>query len=147
MRAAGTSNASALQKAKNLFGARGEAGRVGTIKREAIVLLLYIVPASSWNGSLTPAWKIFLAMQLMSLWTSESFVDMHSFDIVTSLKLSVMRTSIEADAFCNCPSLRRVIMPGVKVVGAGAFNTCISLMNVECGELEVIEEMAFVWCR
>ena len=46
---------------------------------------------------------------------------------------------IEPCAFCCCPRLRRVIMPGVKVVGGSAFWGCNALEDVECGKLEIIE--------
>ena len=49
-------------------------------------------------------------------------------------------------AFKQCPSLRRVIMPGVKVVVAGAFWDCKALTDVECGKLEIIGEHAFDGC-
>eukprot|EP00986_Skeletonema_menzelii_P006790 scaffold2578_cov136-Skeletonema_menzelii.AAC.6 len=53
---------------------------------------------------------------------------------------------IEQDAFLICLSLRRVIMPGVKIVEEGAFRECIALTDVECGKLEIIEEGAFGCC-
>ena len=54
--------------------------------------------------------------------------------------------TIESRAFCDCPSLRRVIMRGVKVVERGAFNWCTALQDVECGKLEIIGEVAFRQC-
>ena len=54
---------------------------------------------------------------------------------------------IEKYAFDNCPRLRRVVMPGVKVVEGGVFNNCKALSDVECGKLEKIEEMAFSYCE
>eukprot|EP00984_Skeletonema_dohrnii_P013221 scaffold5460_cov153-Skeletonema_dohrnii-CCMP3373.AAC.8 len=53
---------------------------------------------------------------------------------------------VERGAFSWCPSLRRVIMPGVEVVKKYAFNECKALTYVECGKLERIEERAFSWC-
>ena len=50
---------------------------------------------------------------------------------------------IEQRAFENCPSLRRVIMPGVKVVEESAFWKCEALTDVECGKLEIVGEWAF----
>eukprot|EP00985_Skeletonema_marinoi_P014169 scaffold7132_cov79-Skeletonema_marinoi.AAC.1 len=50
-------------------------------------------------------------------------------------------------AFARCPSLRRVIMPGVEVVEDCAFNSCKALMYVECGKLERIEGCAFDGCK
>eukprot|EP00984_Skeletonema_dohrnii_P007518 scaffold2735_cov75-Skeletonema_dohrnii-CCMP3373.AAC.3 len=50
-------------------------------------------------------------------------------------------------AFCLCPSLRRVIMPGVEVVETYAFSSCEALTVVECGKLERIEERAFNCCN
>eukprot|EP00985_Skeletonema_marinoi_P027475 scaffold22617_cov223-Skeletonema_marinoi.AAC.1 len=35
--------------------------------------------------------------------------------------------TVERSAFCNCPSLRLVIMPGVEVVERGAFSCCKAL--------------------
>ena len=53
---------------------------------------------------------------------------------------------IERGAFSGCRSLRRVIMPGVKIVECRAFDSCRALTNVECGKLEVIKESAFIGC-
>ncbi len=39
---------------------------------------------------------------------------------------------IEQLAFCSCPSLRRLIMRGVKIVEQDAFNGCFALEYVEC---------------
>ena len=49
-------------------------------------------------------------------------------------------------AFYNSPFLRRVIMPGVKVLEQCAFNLCTSLTYIECGKLEVIGQSAFASC-
>jgi len=46
-------------------------------------------------------------------------------------------------AFYECPSLRRVKMPGVKIVAAWAFACCKALRYVECGKLERIGRWAF----
>ena len=54
---------------------------------------------------------------------------------------------IEEYAFFKCPSLRRVIMPGVKIVEQQAFEQCIELTDVECGKLEIIGEEAFYCCK
>jgi len=54
---------------------------------------------------------------------------------------------VEEFAFNYCPSLRRVIMPGVEVVEHGAFAECTALTDVECGKLERIEMSAFYWCE
>eukprot|EP00985_Skeletonema_marinoi_P015811 scaffold8271_cov149-Skeletonema_marinoi.AAC.5 len=54
---------------------------------------------------------------------------------------------VEEFAFNNCPSLRRVIMPGVEVVEQLAFRYCEALADVECGELEIIGEYAFSYCE
>ena len=50
---------------------------------------------------------------------------------------------IERGAFILCPSLRRVIMPGVKEVEKMAFWGCLALADVECGKLEIVGEWAF----
>ncbi len=52
---------------------------------------------------------------------------------------------IERYAFCGCTSLRRVIMPGVKIVQQFAFDGC-DLTDVECGNLDIIGEGAFRHC-
>ena len=54
---------------------------------------------------------------------------------------------IEQMAFHNCPSLRRVVMPGVKIVVGWAFFNCEALEDVECGRLEIIREQAFGCCK
>ena len=53
---------------------------------------------------------------------------------------------IERAAFNLCPSLRRVIMPGVEVVERHSFYCCGFLTNAECGKLEIIREDAFGNC-
>ena len=52
---------------------------------------------------------------------------------------------IERWAFWCCPSLRRVIMPGVKIVEDGAFEEQ-PLEYVECDKLEIIGQQAFCHC-
>ena len=54
---------------------------------------------------------------------------------------------IEHAAFYGCHSLKRVIMPGVKVVERNAFEDCKALENVECGKLEIIKAYAFGNCE
>ncbi len=54
---------------------------------------------------------------------------------------------IEEGAFRKCPSLRRVIMPGVKIIEQYAFMDCEALTDVECGKLEIIEKWAFERCK
>eukprot|EP00985_Skeletonema_marinoi_P017492 scaffold9599_cov152-Skeletonema_marinoi.AAC.2 len=55
--------------------------------------------------------------------------------------------TIEESAFFNCPSLRRVIMPGVEEVEGWAFDGCKALTDVECGKLEIIGYGAFRCCE
>ena len=55
--------------------------------------------------------------------------------------------NIETRAFSFCPSLRRVVMPGVKEVERYAFNNCPALTDVECGKLEIIKHIAFARCK
>ena len=54
---------------------------------------------------------------------------------------------IEGWTFSVCPSLRRVIMPGVKVVAQCAFYFCKALTYIECGKLEDIGDDAFSNCE
>ena len=54
---------------------------------------------------------------------------------------------IELEAFNNCPSLRRVIIPGVKEVEKWSFRSCRALTYIQCGKLEIIGERAFHLCR
>jgi len=54
---------------------------------------------------------------------------------------------IEEYAFVWCPSLRRVIMRGVKIVENQAFNGCAALSDVECGKLEIVGFGAFTFCK
>jgi len=54
---------------------------------------------------------------------------------------------IEENAFNYCPSLRRVIMPGIEVVERFAFIDCFALTDVECGKLENIKHGAFSNCN
>ena len=53
---------------------------------------------------------------------------------------------IELMAFDDCPSLQRVIMPGVKEVEEYAFNGCEAMTHFECGKLEIVGTHAFSWC-
>ena len=53
---------------------------------------------------------------------------------------------IEQEAFYNCISLRRVIMPGVKEVEREAFCSCWLLNYIEWPKLEIIHEWAFGGC-
>ena len=53
---------------------------------------------------------------------------------------------IERLVFCQCQSLRRVIMRGVKNVELRAFSWCRALEEVECDKLEIIGEYAFYDC-
>eukprot|EP00985_Skeletonema_marinoi_P029006 scaffold26478_cov121-Skeletonema_marinoi.AAC.2 len=55
--------------------------------------------------------------------------------------------TVEAGAFDNCRSLRRVIMQGVAVVERWAFWYCEALAIVECGKLEIIGRNAFFCCE
>ena len=54
---------------------------------------------------------------------------------------------IEERAFWCCFYLRRVIMPGVKIIETNAFNNCPVLTDVECGKLERIGTAAFGRCK
>ncbi len=53
---------------------------------------------------------------------------------------------IEYAAFFSCRSLRRVIMPGVKIFKGEIFCCCTALEDVECGKLEIIGDGAFNQC-
>ena len=53
---------------------------------------------------------------------------------------------IEEWAFCSCPRLRRVIIPGVKIIEPSAIQWNKALMVVECGKLEIIGFLAFGAC-
>jgi len=91
-------------------------------------------------------------------------------DYVTRVRIDESVTVIRARAFCRhpnikvvechdrvktvggwaffiCPSLRRVIMPGVEVVKQYAFEYCKALAIVECGKLEIIKVRAFEGCE
>jgi len=50
-------------------------------------------------------------------------------------------------AFYNCPRLKGVIIPGVKIVEWGAFISCAALTDVKCDKLEIIGGWAFNYCR
>eukprot|EP00984_Skeletonema_dohrnii_P014609 scaffold6153_cov71-Skeletonema_dohrnii-CCMP3373.AAC.1 len=54
---------------------------------------------------------------------------------------------VKEHAFSNCPSLRKVIMPGVEVVEGWAFTNCKALADFECGKLERIRHHAFDGCE
>ena len=50
-------------------------------------------------------------------------------------------------AFAECPSLRRVSMPGVEDVKEEAFYECKALIYVECDNLGIIGYCAFNGCE
>jgi hypothetical protein len=54
---------------------------------------------------------------------------------------------VEPWAFYKCPSLRRVIMPGVKAIERNVFDECEALTYIECGKLERIGQQAFGRCK
>lgn len=55
---------------------------------------------------------------------------------------------IEEYAFCNCPFLQNVILPGVRIIEANAFFYCVGLTNVVFGnKLEIIGYKAFDTCK
>eukprot|EP00984_Skeletonema_dohrnii_P007985 scaffold2944_cov155-Skeletonema_dohrnii-CCMP3373.AAC.2 len=59
---------------------------------------------------------------------------------------------IEQNAFEGCPNLRRVIMPGVKVLERGAFiewafGGCEYLTSIDLPSVRVIEKYAFDGCK
>jgi hypothetical protein len=54
--------------------------------------------------------------------------------------------TIEGEAFYDCPSLKRVKMPGVRVVEKYAFAHCYALTDVDCDKLERIGDCAFYCC-
>ena len=54
---------------------------------------------------------------------------------------------IEQGAFYKCYRLRRVIMPGVKIIKFRAFIRCTALTSVVCGRLERIVDFAFFSCK
>jgi hypothetical protein len=53
---------------------------------------------------------------------------------------------VGGEAFYECPSLRRVKMPGVKTIEESAFDDCYALADVECDKLERIGVGAFYNC-
>ena len=55
--------------------------------------------------------------------------------------------TIEELAFYKCRSLRRVIIPGVKIVEKQAFDECKALADVESDKLEIIGQWAFGCCQ
>jgi hypothetical protein len=55
--------------------------------------------------------------------------------------------TIEGFAFYECPSLKRVKMPGVKIVEADSFARCYALTDVDCDKLETIGVGAFFRCK
>jgi len=66
---------------------------------------------------------------------------------IEEVKCHVDVKTVESHVFRLCPSLRRVIMPGVEVVEQYAFDGCRALAIVECDKLEIIGVCAFNWCE
>ncbi len=54
---------------------------------------------------------------------------------------------ISESGFNGCFSLRRVIMPGVKIVEKYAFMNCRALTDIKFGKLEIIKEWALCGCK
>ena len=50
---------------------------------------------------------------------------------------------IERQAFWKCPSLNRLIMPGVEKVEGGAFSFCVAIEHIECKKLEIIGQLVY----
>jgi hypothetical protein len=53
---------------------------------------------------------------------------------------------VEVEAFCYCPFLRRLKMPGVKIIEKRAFVHCSALADVEYDKLKRIGLEAFYSC-
>jgi hypothetical protein len=49
-------------------------------------------------------------------------------------------------AFYNCPLLRQIKLPGVKLIEEGAFDSCSGLEDVDCKKLETIDFCGFQHC-
>ena len=54
---------------------------------------------------------------------------------------------IEGYAFYTCRRLKRVIIPGVKIIGKYVFSFSLVLTDVECPKLERIGDCAFTFCK
>eukprot|EP00984_Skeletonema_dohrnii_P028416 scaffold18400_cov70-Skeletonema_dohrnii-CCMP3373.AAC.1 len=81
---------------------------------------------------------------------SLTVIPAHAFDgnrNIEELECHDRVKTVEERAFFRCRSLRKVIMPGVKVVGWGAFAKCYVLTDVECDKLEIIGLEAFDFCK
>eukprot|EP00984_Skeletonema_dohrnii_P006907 scaffold2462_cov120-Skeletonema_dohrnii-CCMP3373.AAC.12 len=65
---------------------------------------------------------------------------------ITEVICDVGVETIEGEALYECESLRRLIMPGVRVVKDQAFEECEALTDVACGKLEIIGWAAFGSC-
>ena len=50
-------------------------------------------------------------------------------------------------AFMGCENLKRVIIPGVKIVAMDAFSCCVALTYIECNNVERIGYQAFSYCE
>ena len=53
---------------------------------------------------------------------------------------------IEEYALYKCPSLERLILPGVEIVQTHAFSVCEAIQYIECDRLEIIGKWAFAGC-
>eukprot|EP00984_Skeletonema_dohrnii_P034498 scaffold33574_cov157-Skeletonema_dohrnii-CCMP3373.AAC.5 len=61
---------------------------------------------------------------------------------------NILTRSLQLEpTFRDCPSLRLIIIPDVKVVETEAFAGCRALTDVKCGKLETIEDSAFSACE
>ncbi|KAK1745339.1 hypothetical protein QTG54_004630, partial [Skeletonema marinoi] len=69
-----------------------------------------------------------------------------NFDIV-EVDFHIGVKTVEAGAFYNCRSLKRVIMPGVEVIERETFADCYALTDVECDKLDRIRLWAFLHCK
>ena len=73
----------------------------------------------------------------------------HAFDMHPNIVEVICHEDVEIVgeyAFYGCPNLRRVVMPGVRILERAALCNCPALTDVECGKLEIIGEDAFWHC-
>eukprot|EP00984_Skeletonema_dohrnii_P030880 scaffold22743_cov159-Skeletonema_dohrnii-CCMP3373.AAC.2 len=81
--------------------------------------------------------------QFVTVIPEEAFYDNRN---IVEVVFDVNVKRVERGAFAECPSLRRVIMPGVEIVEGHAFYGCEALTDVECVKLERVEIAAFKYC-
>ena len=101
-------------------------------------------PAERWIDEAVPGHVTHVRMSESLKFVPERF---RSHQNIEEMECHYGVNKILPMAFGWCRSLRRVIIPGVRVIEDKAFCYCEAVTYVECGKLEIIGGWAFEKCR